>query len=494
MYDLNAKTTFKVGARTKLIASLYGGRDLVPVRSRQGEEYESRTNLYWGNRNVSLKLFSSLRSNWFNRTNLYANDYNYVNNLTFDLSDNDTSDVDTNIEIFKFSAEDRSRIRDVGFASHNEVLTKYGKMVLGLHVGSVMTSPNQVLINQVFSNDTTVRENPSARSHINNLVVYSSHEYAWKRSKLVFGGRYSNYFADDVRHHIIEPRMAWMFEGVRWSSRMSYSRLTQPLHLLSVYGNGLPNNIWIASNRNLQPGISENFSIDVNVIDLFGNYPLSSSVYHRTLKNLIDYQEGVQFLFDVEENYLDKIELNGIGRVYGFELQVDKVRGKIKGWMSLSVGVSQRKFENINENTWFTTAYHKFAEFSTHLRHALPGDRLISGNLVWSTGYRVTQPSAFEIDINGVIRERYSRKNNLRLPNYFRVDLQYSKNTHSKNDNPINLSTGVYNATFHRNPSFIEIYYDFASIPHNKIYGNARSTSLFNFIPYISFSTKLGTK
>ena len=150
----------------------------------------------------------------------------------------------------------------------------------------------------------------------------------------------------------------------------------------------------------------------------------------------------------------DKIEtvlLEGRGKAYGIELMVKKPMGKLNGWISYTYS---RVFyrvdgtapeEKINDGAWFPANHDKPHDFSLVQNFRFSRRFSISNNLVYSTGRPITYP----VGKWGNDLLYYSKRNEYRIPDYFRWDFSANLdgNLKSKKLAHGSWSLSVYNVT-----------------------------------------------
>jgi hypothetical protein len=105
------------------------------------------------------------------------------------------------------------------------------------------------------------------------------------------------------------------------SLKMSYSSMTQFLHLLTNPTIGLPTDLWVPVTDRVAPEYSNQFALGY-AQTLTKGFQFSVEGYYKDMRNLIAYKEGVSF-FGSSQDWQDKITV-GNGNSYGLELLVEK--------------------------------------------------------------------------------------------------------------------------------------------------------------------------
>ncbi|MCR4765113.1 MAG: TonB-dependent receptor [Bacteroidaceae bacterium] len=190
------------------------------------------------------------------------------------------------------------------------------------------------------------------RSIVNNLVksgtlstiaAYIEDDWSissWLRANV--GLRWQGYQADGKFLTSFEPRasLRWlMAKGT--ALKISYARMSQGLFLLTSGNLVTPSEIWIAFNKDMQLGRSDQLSVGFNY-DTDNGIQFSVEGYYKKLDNVVDYAEGTSFI--AAKNIHDLV-VQGKGRAYGVEVMLEKTMGKTKGHISYTWSKSLRTFD-----------------------------------------------------------------------------------------------------------------------------------------------------
>src|SRR5690606_23905649 len=81
---------------------------------------------------------------------------------------------------------------------------------------------------------------------------------------------------------------------------------------------------------------------------------VSVESYYKSMKDLLAYEEGTNFLF--KSDFESRL-VQGKGRAYGLEFLVRKESGRFTGWISYSLSWSWRRFDALNNGEWFRARY-----------------------------------------------------------------------------------------------------------------------------------------
>jgi len=152
-------------------------------------------------------------------------------------------------------------------------------------------------------------------------------------------------------------------------------------------------------------------------------YLFSIEGYYKKLNGLSEYSlrydvsnQGVNY----EENFF-----NGLGYSRGIEFLAQKKTGKIKGWVSYTLGEAKNQF-NVYGSDYFSANQDVTHEFKAVAIYSYKKWDF-SATWIYATGRPYTAPSgAYSIELlDGTTQDYFSvtSKNSLRLPDYHRMDI-----------------------------------------------------------------------
>lgn len=154
--------------------------------------------------------------------------------------------------------------------------------------------------------------------------------------------------------------------------------------------------------------------------------------YYKTLNNITEYSTrfvvnglGRNTSLDFEENFF-----NGVGKARGVEVLAQKKTGSLTGWLSYTLGSVEHEFEVFGDAP-YPAAHDVTQELKLVGMYKL-GRWTFGGTFVYATGKPYTAPlGAYSIDLldeSTVSHFAISDKNQLRLPDYHRLDLSANYN------------------------------------------------------------------
>ncbi|WKK56936.1 TonB-dependent receptor [Sphingobacterium sp. BN32] len=481
-YDLNAKMNYKLNERNTVYLSGYFGKDELGYGDLFGFD--------WGNATATVRWNHIFNEKLFSNTTMIYSDFTYNVKVNNDDSD------------FKIASKIRNwnLKQDFSYYSSNNNTLKFGLNVLRQQVlPASLNASSESAVNSI---------NIEKRQGI-EAAAYVSHEWKpFEQLSLIYGLRLNDFmvlgpgtfysFDQDgeptdealygssiIKHHFnLEPRasMAYILNPQN-SIKASYNRIAQNLHQLTNTTSSLPTDQYVLSSLNIKPQIADQVALGY-----FRNlnndaYELSVETFYKFMDNQIDFRNGA----DLQANkYLEGELLFGIGRSYGVEFLVRKNKGKLNGWISYTLGRSERQFDGINDGNWFAARQDRTHDVSVVGMYQLSKSWNLGATFVFNTGNAITFPSG-KYQIDGTTMFYYTERNGYRMPNYHRLDLSanYEPNKENKRFNS-SWSFGIYNVYNRKNAYII----DFRENEQNPNVTEAYKIALFGIIPSVTWNFK----
>lgn len=481
-YDVNAKANYRINKNNRIFLSGYFGRDKIGVGNAFGID--------WGNVTGTARWNHVFNSKWFSNTSLIYSNYDYKIAIKSGTTDFDIT----------------SRIKDINF-KHEFNFFPNPKNSIKIGINSIY---HTVVPGQVDSKGTTgINDVKLQDRYAWENAIYASNE--WKPTEklsVIYGLRLTSFSAlgkgdfytydtngkviatktygsgEFVKTYVnLEPRISASYlVGTSNSVKAAYARNVQNLHLISNSTTTSPTDLWIASNNNIKPEISDQVSAGYFQNFNDNNYELSVEAYYKTMQNQIDYKNGA----NTQAN--DKIEgelLSGKGRAYGIELLLRKKTGRFTGWAGYTLSRTERKINQINNGNWYAARQDRTHDISLVGMYDLTKRWTISGTWVYNTGNAVTFPTG-KYSIDNQVFFSYTDRNAYRMPAYHRLDIgaTYTKKRSDRRESSWSFS--LYNAYGRQNAYSI----DFEEDPNDASKTQAVKTSLFRWVPSITYNFK----
>lgn len=247
--------------------------------------------------------------------------------------------------------------------------------------------------------------------------------------------------------------------GKNTSFKLSYSQMRQYLFMLSNTVTISPTDQWKLSDYHISPPTGAQYT--TGVYHIWPRAGLSSSVevYYKHTDNIVEFKDGANF---IGSPYTETLVLQGEQNAYGAEFMLQKTSGRLDGWISYAYSRSmiqvkgENEFESINRGNPYPSSYDRPHVLNLIWSYHFNRRFTISSNLIYMTGRPVTYPSSL-YHLNEHLYIDYYAKNQVRVPDYFRVDASISIEGNLKADKKFHStwSLNVYNALGRNNPQSI---------------------------------------
>jgi hypothetical protein len=491
-YDLNAKVNYRISERDRLYLSGYFGRDVFQFNNQRRS---FGANIPWGNSTATLRWNHVFNQKLFANTTVVYNDYNFrftgiQDNFNVTLA---SGIRDGNVKIdFDYYPAPKHKIKWGGLATYH----RFTPNVVSGRQDSVAFMPSN-----------------EGSKYALEKAVYIQDNWDWtEKLKLAYGlrwsgftqlGPYTSFRRDANRNKLdstvygsgqrikdyngLEPRATLRYTINSSSSlKAAVNRNYQFIHLVSNSGSTLPTDLWVPSTLQVQPQISWQYALGYfrNLKD--NMWETSVEMYYKRLQNQIEYKEGyTPGIGDPETDFVF-----GKGWSYGSEFLVNKVRGKLTGWVGYTLSWTWRKFPDLNEGKKYPARFDRRHDLSVVATYAQSPKWRFGAVFVYGTGNATSLPERFYI-VEGVLTQEYSRINKYRLPAYHRMDISATLTPQKNRSKRLNSAWvfSVYNVYSRKNPYFI--YYDQTGSPlDGSLKVEARQVSLFPVIPTVTWNFK----
>lgn len=481
-YDLNAKMNYRFNDKNTLYISGYFGKDDLG--------YGDLFSFDWGNATATARWNHVFNEKLFSNTTLIYSDFTYNVNVK-----NDDTDFRIASKIENFNLK-----QDFSYYHNNYSTFRFGVNALRQKISPASLNA---------ANNSSVNSLDIEKRHGTELAAYASHE--WTPSdwlSIIYGLRLTDFMVQGpgtfyefdvdgeaiaentygnsiIKHHVnLEPRLSMSFILNRQNSiKTSFNRVTQNLHQLTNTTSSLPTDQFVLSSINIKPQYADQVALGYFRNFANNNYEMSIESYYKFMANQIDFRNGA----DLQANkFLEGELLYGKGRAYGIEWLLRKTKGRFNGWVSYTLGKSERQFDQINDGIWFNARQDRTHDVSVVAMFELTKKWSLGANFVYYTGNAITFPSG-KYNVNGNKMFYYTERNGYRMPDYHRLDLSATyepKPAHKRFHS--SWSFGLYNVYNRKNAYII----DFRENENNANITEAYRIALFGAIPSVTWNFK----
>ena len=493
MWDMNARVTHKFSKDSKLNACIYWGRD----------------NLHAGIKESETEGFMdiALRTNWGSFTSSVAWEAKYSPKVNaklmayFTRSDSDvgyTFDVgsikDKKEESMLYFSDDN--ICDVNDTGVKYDLNWYPNSSNHVRAGAAMAMHNYATgrkyeqkgtLFDIFGGTDDEGKTDKAEPVGDKYRAWEPAVYLEDEIFLAYnftlnaGVRMSLFDTKRKTWGSIEPRAAlkWLITN-DICAKLSYTRMSQYIHMVSAMYIDLPTNSWMPSTPEAGPMVSDQIAGGLYFTP--GNFKINVEGWYKTMDGMLAYN-GANAFYPPLVNW-EKSFTSGSGKSYGLELETTySIPNKLELSAYYTLSWSWRQFD----------AYYMFPFLDRNdNRHKvnLVGNWnfargwFLSFNWSWHTGNRITLPSHIIRSESGSYDTVYESPFNAKLPDYHRLDISLDRKWVLFNGNIINFNLSVYNVYNHLNASFAMLDQDEKGNYRGMAYG------LIPIIPTLSVGYK----
>lgn len=479
-YDINLKANYQFGERDKVFLSGYLGKDKLGLGDLFGID--------WGNKTATLRWNHQFSPKLFSNTSLIYSDYRY--NIDLNTSSSFKGTIQSQIKDWNLK-EEFSFYPNANNTWRMGVNSIYHTIKPGEYTGELTfddqaytySAENAVYLNNEWKASDRLKIEYGLRLSAFSVLGGNNNFYTLNASGAIIDTM--NYAKGKIvkTYLNLEPRVSASYQLNAVSSlKAGYSRNTQPLHQLSSSATSSPTDKWVATNNIIRPELADQVSLGYfrNLKD--NAYEFSVETYYKKLQHQVDYKDGA----NIRSN--DPIEpqlLFGRGRAYGLELLLRKKTGRLTGWVGYTLSRTEKQIDGINESEWYVARQDRTHDISIVGMYELNKKWSFSATYVYYTGNAVSFPSGKYYVDNQVVF-LYTKRNAYRMPAYHRLDLSATKILRKRKHFSSELAFGLYNAYGRENAYAIT----FRDNPDDRSRTQAVQTSLFRFVPSVSYNFK----
>ncbi len=421
--DLNLKFNFRLSSKDRLYLSGYAGRDYFI----QGTSNSNGSGISWQNLAGTIRWNHLFSDKLFSNTTLYSSKYDYKFIVNF--KDNDFWDS----HIANLSLK-----TDFTWFANPDITLRFGAKVTrhNFNPGNIEWNSNPEIIFPVvhpriarewtlyISNNHSLTPRLSLRYGLRLGIwqnIGEATEYVYDRLfrpidtlNYVAGAVYNTYTR-------LEPRFGLTYQAGRNTSvKGSYSRTSQFLQLVTNSISPFTTlEVYLPAAPNIKPQLADQYSIGFFQKIRRADLDLSIEGFLKKMQNQIDYKDHAYMLLNP---HLEQELRFGTGKAYGFEILLKKYQGRLNGWIGYAWSRSWRHIEDINNNERFRAAWDRPHDLNFYLSYNVRDRWTFSMNWLYMTGFAFSSPTSF-YQYNGYTVPIYEKKNNDRLPDYHRLDI-----------------------------------------------------------------------
>jgi len=478
-YDLNIKMNYQIDEKNRIFLSGYVGRDNLFIPDHIAVD--------WGNKTATLRWLHVANGKLLSNTSLVFSDFDYKVDIIVAPSIYSITSGINNLNMkqeFQYFHNENNTFT----FGYNGICHFILPGQLDANANSFV-NPMQIQHRYGLENAFFLNNNyrPGSEWNINyGLRISSFHLmgpgdfYSYQNGQVVDTASYAS--GKVVKTYLLaEPRLNVSYNFIQGQSlKLSYSRNSQFLHLVSNSTGSLPTDIWIISGKNVLPEISDQVSAGYYRNLKEDTYLFSAEIYYKWMQHQIDLKNGA----DIRANeHIEGELLSGDGRAYGLELMMKKEHGRLNGWIAYTLSRTELNIPGINNGKWYPARQDATHDLSIVGIYNLSDAWSLSGTWIYQTGNAVTFPSG-KYEIDGEIRFLYDDRNAHRMPAYHRMDVGATWKFKKRRNYDSSLNFSIYNVYGRKNAFTI----DFEKDPNDPSKTRTVMTYLFSIIPSVTYN------
>jgi ferric enterobactin receptor len=468
-WDITGKLTYKITDKDKLSFSMLGSNDAFKMAGDSLAKVEVNA--------------SSARFDWKTRASTLSWKRFFNNHLSSTVSaiyssyDANISSRDSSLAFKLASSLTYSGIKaDVDYQLNDQHYLK-----IGTNIAHYSISPANIRPYDAFSQINTIVL-PTERA-IETAIYVSDNIRVTDKISVAAGLRYAFFaqlggttyhYAEGKPRNIetlrdstvfgqgqvakwyggLEPRLSLAYTLSENSSiKINYNRMQQFLQLLSNTTAALPTARWKISDEHIKPQIADQIALGYfqNLQD--NTWETSAEVFYKQLQQVTDYKDGANLLL---EQHPETQILQGAGFAYGAEIYAKKSKGTLTGWLSYTYSNTFLKItgntveETVNQGKYFPPNYNRPHILNLLMNYQYTKRASISSNFTYSSGRPITYPD-YKFRIGNTTVPYFDARNQGNIPDYIRLDLGVTLESHPSAKNWSSWHFSIYNALARKN-------------------------------------------
>ncbi len=259
------------------------------------------------------------------------------------------------------------------------------------------------------------------------------------------------------KYYFPEFRVSLNYQTDEFGSiKMAFNQMHQSMFMLNNTITVAPNSQWKLADYHLKPSTAYQFSLGVFRNIPRGGWETSVEVYYKTTKNYTEFKDGADFL---STPLVETTVLQGDQKSYGVEFLLKRRGHKIDGWLAYTYSRSliqvngEESWNKINEGNVYPSNFDIPHVVNAIINYHISKRVTFSTTITYQTGKPATYPTSYYY-IDGTPYLDYSKRNEYRIPDYFRTDISLTIQGNLRKKKLLHSSFifSVYNLTGRENP------------------------------------------
>ena len=433
--DVNSKVNLDASPNNRLSLSFYLGQDALRLSFLE----DTALRIRYGNRTASLNWMHLFSSTLYSNFTLTASRYSSQPDVYFGGTE---------------IGQD-NRVHDYSLKADFEFHPGNGHVVESGFWAGLLDIP----LRNYFDGES------GFNSHIVSTyaAVFVQDEIAFSPSWIVQLGMRAAYFADGS-HLRLSPRASLEHRpGARLRLQAGVGRYYQFQTLITNESfSGF--DVWLTSGEGVRPAYGDQVVAGAKV-SLAPGLTLDVEAYYRTMRHLFEIDP---YLADATGLEYSEFFTFGRGSAKGIEVKLERIRGRITGFIAATLGDTNRLFPDLNldrlgEPQRYPPKHDRLVDINGLASYSLTPSWDLTAVLSVASGQAFTEPGAqYRLLQTELLTGNMSTDvllssglNNARLPAYHRLDLGATKSGRFFDWADYELQLQVINAYAQRNTWFI---------------------------------------
>ncbi len=240
------------------------------------------------------------------------------------------------------------------------------------------------------------------------------------------------------------------------SVKFSFNQMHQNIFILNNTISVAPNAQWKLADYHLKPSKAYQFSLGVFRNIPRGGWEASVEVYYKSTQNYTEFKDGADFL---STPLVETTVLQGDQTSYGAEFLIKRTGYRFDGWLAYTYSRSliqvngENQWDKINEGNVYPSNFDIPHVLNAIINYHISKRVTFSTTFTYQTGKPITYPTSYYY-IDGIPYLDYSKRNEYRIPDYFRTDISLTIQGNLRKKKLLHSSFifSVYNLTGRENP------------------------------------------
>jgi len=472
-YDVDAKVNYKFANQNQLFLSFYSGGDKLYVNADDGDT-KSKYSFGWGNHLGTVRWNHIVAPSVFGRLQVTAT--TYYDNEKFSTEGNGKDE-----NTYRVSRFSELALRYHLDWQHNN----HHRTMLGVEPQYRLFEP--ATVDQTSGGAQTSQS--SGQSYLMQMGVYADHQWTFGAWHINPGLRLQYTGNNEWHQTNIEPRLSAAYAvSPLFTAKVSAMVTNQPLNAIKKNTMGWPGYFFVPSTEKIKPQQAWQVSAG-GLLKPATGINVDIDVWVKKITNLTVSYNAPATAF-ASANWEDLL-VQGKGKAAGVDLLAEYVSPLFTTRLSYTLSKAMSAFDAYYNGQWFDFDYDRRHDLTVSSSLIVARKEKISRNVsatfTWRSGAPFMMPSwqmegntppggagSYEYDFTNL--DYYEGPNNMRMPDYHRLDISY-QTTLAKKNGERSWTLGIYNVYNHQNPYLI--YHD-----GNKGY---KQLVLFPIMPFVMF-------